>query len=508
MLLHRFLQRLGQRHQSMTSLPFFSLIFCICFVAGLHAQTVTFPGRLERMGINAQGIPANNLVAQSHLSDDGRYVVFSSRASNIVPGVVPSVSIDGLPAGQWYLYDRMTQQTECISLNNDGAALIPAGPPFTYLDTEFLAISSDRRFFVFTYITSSVDGAVGDWWIRDRQSRTTRRLSFPRVRHGFSFVNDSHQLLFRCGNAEVCRLDLSTGEQTRTALPPPYVDARRFSKNGRFAACYAPGPAVGLTADYIQLARCDLMANTTIPIGILPSNSENSLATFRFSAAGDKLIFSSLIPSDPSYPEISPGEYNVYLWQENLGTSLLSVGQNRNPANDFLQPQGVDISDDGKRVAFVAYDANLGLLPTSFYDFQSSNVVYIRDLDTNFNRYAELTKFAPDVGTPGGGACERGTPTLSSPLLRFTSNPHCPELSGDGKTLAFSTWDWRFIENDLPSTGCPPGQRPCAEMMDAFVRELGEPVVTTISVSNKLGKSLLALGLLALGMLALRRQVH
>jgi Tol biopolymer transport system component len=106
--------------------------------------------KLERISVNNAGVFANLGGARgSSISADGRYVVFSSRATNLVAGDTDDfVDI--------FVRDRQLLTTELVSVS------APAGP--------WADISRDGRF-----VSFSSDGSFGAF-VRDRQLGVTQRV--------------------------------------------------------------------------------------------------------------------------------------------------------------------------------------------------------------------------------------------------------------------------------------------------------------------------------------------
>jgi Tol biopolymer transport system component len=65
------------------------------------------------VSVDSSGNQANNFSQAPHLSVDGRYIVFESLASNLVPGDTNGV-IDV------FVHDRQTGRTSRVSVGNDG----------------------------------------------------------------------------------------------------------------------------------------------------------------------------------------------------------------------------------------------------------------------------------------------------------------------------------------------------------------------------------------------------
>lgn len=123
-------------------------------------------GTTERVNVDSNGIEANDDSWGARVSADGRFVSFFSWASNLVPG-------DTNSTGDVFLHDRVTRATELISVNSNGG---PAdGPSFAS------SISTDGRFVAFDSVASNLVATdtndAGDIFIRDRQVGLTELVS-------------------------------------------------------------------------------------------------------------------------------------------------------------------------------------------------------------------------------------------------------------------------------------------------------------------------------------------
>ena len=125
-------------------------------------------GQTEMLSIGPDGNPANWDSGNPAISADGRYVVYNSRATNLVDGDI-NMERD------LFLYDRVTGTTERISMADDGSeANESSSSP---------SISADGRYIAFsTRATNLIAGRnIGDWevnvYVHDRVTGTNEWLS-------------------------------------------------------------------------------------------------------------------------------------------------------------------------------------------------------------------------------------------------------------------------------------------------------------------------------------------
>ena len=132
-------------------------------------------GTTERVNVAADGTQANDYSYSSSISADGRYVAFSSRASNLVPDDTNE---------QWDIFvrDRQTGTTERVSVAADGTqANSNSWYPSISADGSHVAFQSDASNLVPGDKNDLEDIFVRDLAggeaLRDRQTGTTEKVS-------------------------------------------------------------------------------------------------------------------------------------------------------------------------------------------------------------------------------------------------------------------------------------------------------------------------------------------
>ena len=123
-------------------------------------------GTTEVVSVSSSGEPANSSSGGSAISPDGRWVAFSSFANNLVPG-------DANDQFDVFIHDRQTGLTEIVSVNN-------AGTQGDALSTQ-PSVSEDGRFVAFwsdaTNLVPDDTNERRDIFVRDRTAGTTERVS-------------------------------------------------------------------------------------------------------------------------------------------------------------------------------------------------------------------------------------------------------------------------------------------------------------------------------------------
>ncbi len=124
------------------------------------------PHGTQRISVNSLGEEANDWSLYCDVSSDGRYVVFESAASNLVPN-------DNNNHRDVFLMDRRTGQVELISKSSQGVQ----GDG----DSFYPSITPDGRFIAFYSWTSNLvpndTNGIPDVFVHDRSSAETFRVS-------------------------------------------------------------------------------------------------------------------------------------------------------------------------------------------------------------------------------------------------------------------------------------------------------------------------------------------
>jgi Tol biopolymer transport system component len=125
-------------------------------------------GATERASVSSSEAEGNGFSASTSISADGRFVMFESGASNLVPG-------DTNGGADYFVRDRLSGTTERVSVSTAGEQ---AG-----FDDNFgrTAISADGRFAAWESGVSNLvpddTNGVFDIFVRDRVAGTTERIS-------------------------------------------------------------------------------------------------------------------------------------------------------------------------------------------------------------------------------------------------------------------------------------------------------------------------------------------
>lgn len=232
------------------------------------------------VSVATDGTKANGAVGHASLSPDGAFVVFSSTATNLVPGATGTNR-------KIFLRDLRAGTTTELSVRPDGVS--------GRRDSNFAVISADSRHVAFVSQSKElVPGGqaqhINAVYVRDLQAGVTRRLNSGYVK-GFPAISDDGRFVSFADSTstlvpddtnrvtDVFRYDLSTDELIRVNVAPDGSQADQESN-------YVPQP-VPISADgrYVmfQSAATNLVADDTNARGDMFLRDVESGTTVRLS---------------------------------------------------------------------------------------------------------------------------------------------------------------------------------------------------------------------------------
>ena len=326
-------------------------------------------GTTELVSMSTGGVQADNLNDIGNISGDGRFVVFISYASNLVPG-------DGNASPDVFVRDRQMGTTRRVSVSSsgqeaNGSSLWPR-------------ISADGRYVAFVSVATNLvgndaNGTVEDIYLHDMQTGTTRRVSLS-----------------------------STGVQANSVSTMPAL-----SSDGQTLvfASFASNLVAGDTNGHWDVFVRDLPTGVTERVSVSSSGQQGNeeSATPYMSPDGRFISFhslaSNLVGGDTN------GFLDVFRHDRLTGTtdlvSISSTGFQGNGKSDYAA-----ISGDGSRVAFFSEASNLVA-----DDVNASMDVFLRELPVRDTPPPSptLSSFTVNPNTVVGGRPSTGTVTLPDP---------------------------------------------------------------------------------------------
>lgn len=273
-------------------------------------------GITTRVSVASDGASGNDSSFQAQISADGRFVVFGSAASNLVPD-------DTNGAFDAFLHDRSTGETIRVSLSSSGEE----GDG----DVNEVAISSDGQVVAFSsHATNMVAGdtnGVSDLFVRNLVTGTTLRASV---------ANDGTQ-----GNGDVGNGYITLSHDG---------DRVAFTSNASNLVGGDNNDEPDVFVRKITLGR-----TLRVSVNSLGEGGDDTSQHAFISDSGRYVSFQSFATNLPNGPS---GWGNVYVRDLAVGTTeVISVSESGGASNRHSQYSS--ISRDGRWVAFDSQATNL-----------------------------------------------------------------------------------------------------------------------------------------------------
>jgi Tol biopolymer transport system component len=354
----------------------------------------TRTGATERVSVSSAGVEADGPSVDPFISADGRYVQYTSHATNLVPG-------DTNGATDGFVFDRQTATTTRVTVGAGGVeGNGNSDLPVLSADARYVAFVSDA-----TNLVAGDTNGHRDIFVRDLQLGVTTRISVTP------------------GGGE------ADGDS----------DAPVMAANGRYVVyrSAATNLVANDTNGMDDVFRRDLVAGVTERVSV----SSTGAQSFGFSES-DAWAFISpdgrFVTFDNDGDDLTPGETNgsddVYLRDMLLGTTTLVSVPATGGEGDNWSFTGAP-SADGRFVTFTSYATNM--VPN---DTNGVIDVFVRDLKMGTTRCISVDA----SGNPGNGKSNTAMPTPDGRrILYWSEASDLVAADGNGVADAFvftDTW--------------------------------------------------------------------
>lgn len=272
-----------------------------------------------RVSVAGDGRVGNAESFNPSLSHDGRFVAFSSEASNLVPDDTNG-DLDA------FVHDRVSGKTSRVSLTHEGTEI--DGDSFINLNVS--AISADGRYVAFSSLGRNVAPAdtnrVLDVFVRDRVEGTTELIS----RSSLGEVGNDHSF------------------------------SAAISADGRFVAfgSFASNLVQGDTNSVRDVFVYDRVTGLTTRASVASNGEEGNAPSFVSSISGDGGLIGFFSDASNLASADTNGVRDVFVHDCLSGlTTRVSVSSGGEQGNGVAS--GGSISADGRYVAFDSAASNL-----------------------------------------------------------------------------------------------------------------------------------------------------
>ncbi|MBA4147865.1 MAG: PD40 domain-containing protein [Verrucomicrobia bacterium] len=330
---------------------------------------------------STNGVSANGVSSDPTISSDGRYVAFTSSASNLLP--IGANSINDV-----YVFDVQTGTLSLGTISTTGTA---SGNN----ESAALSISDEGRYLLFRSKASnlapgSFTTGTENLFVRDRQSLTTVALTTAGMTEAMMTANGRHVAFIgrlpgvSSTNLYIWDNVLQTRVFTNTTAG---IRGISISQDGNKVA-FVSGT---------NLFVADRVADTIFPVGSLGLNARVDL---QFSGDGQFLTYAS------SYPQGFNDQNDandVYLYDfTSHTTTLVSHARNTVEAADGASDRP-SISHDGRFIVYRSYASNIipndsnGFPDLFIYDRPNQTTTLLTAGSSNqSNNFSFAAKFSGD----------------------------------------------------------------------------------------------------------------
>ena len=399
----------------------FILLSCIILLLSAIEASA---GTIQRVSVSSAGTQGNGPSDLCSISHDGRYVAFSSGASNLVSSDTNGVS-------DVFVWDQETGTTELVSVSSAGVqGNGSSDSPSISADGRYVAFRSEAA-----NLISGDTNAKSDIFVWDRETETTERVSIS-----------------------------SVGVQGNDTSYQPSISA-----DGRFVAFESDATNLvsGDTYGIVDVFVRNRETGTTERVSVSSTGTQGNGDSFSasISADGRYVAFdswaSTLVSGDNN------GVCDIFVRDRETGTTEVVSVSSAEVLGDDLSTWS-SISADGRYVAFTSYATNL-----VSGDINEDGDIFIRDRETGTTelvsistagtkensgsgypsisangRYVAFTSYATNLVSGDTNAMndifirdrEIGTTkriSVSSTGAQGNSGSYKPSINADGRYVAF-----------------------------------------------------------------------
>jgi hypothetical protein len=471
--------------------------------------------------VGLDGASANDLSSESAITPDGRFVVFSSAATNLVSNDTNGISdvfVRDLQLGVTRLVSVGAKPATASALSSYGLAVSKSECPVITPDGKFVAFISTA-----TNILPDVT-TFGDVYVRSMATDTTLCVS-TNAKHYFSSgkiqfysekISDDGQFVVFQGalttsptNALIFRHNIQTGDDdviASNAIPTPYfrtTDILDMTPDGRFVAFI--GANGGTTGVYVW----DAQTASTTQVSIATNGTSPAKLNCEAPTVSEDGRFALFVcdATNLTTNAVAPG---LHLYRRDLQagvTELIDVGTNQDALMRTVAGDSA-MSADGRYVVFDCADADIVT-----NDNNESWDVFLRDLTVEttelisvhqpslFSQTSTRRKLDASVAIStneqyvvfsckGEGLVSGYSNNVSDVYVRDLVNQSNflvsvdtnglaeangdsfePVISSDGRYVAFTSYATNLVVGDTNKDS------------DVFIRDLQNPVPVLVSVN-------------------------
>jgi Tol biopolymer transport system component len=347
----------------------------------------TVTNQKELVSVASDGTPADSDTDNPAISADGRYVVFESDATNLVPN-------DTNDSTDVFLRDRTAHTTIRVSVDSNGAEADDASyEPSITADGRKVEFTSDSD-----YLDPEDSNGSSDIFVRDLSTGKTVLASrtagvftdfgawdgvISADGNSVAFVTDTALSTNDINDSDDVYVRSLTQNKTTWVSKPRFAvpdggggDSPAISSDGRYVAFVSTAPDFDTlsTSALANVYRRDLVASTTIRVSTTPAGGALSAGSFQpsMNSTGSRVAFVSA--GNPSGTDANGSVLDVFVKDLTKNKTALASGLPLGGQIPF-STTSPNLSADGR---YVAYEAQG---PIADDDTNGLTDVYLRALD-------------------------------------------------------------------------------------------------------------------------------
>lgn len=403
-----------------------SLLFLLIISRDLRAEDNShlISGDVYRASVSSAAIEANGSNEAVGLSADGRYIVFKSSATNLVPNDtnhVPDI----------FLHDRETGITELISVDSSELqANAESYDPVVSVDGRYVAFHSFA-----TNLVASDDNGCLDVFVRDRVAGTTKRVSVDTLggqgnghsTHA-SISDDGNLITFMSeatnlvgddtnGVSDIFIHNISLGTTTRLSPGAVEVDAESYdamiSGNGQFVvfASKATNLVAGDSNGCADIFVYEISSGNTELVSVHSNGTKSERMSSQPVITNDGQLVAFASSAGDLVDNDSNGYQDIFLHSRvNGSTELVSLDAS---GNQIMMPSSSPgVSLDGRFITFSSLNPNV-----VSGDSNGQTDVFMRDRNLSTTKLIS----ADNTGTLGDKKSSQAVITSYGSFIAFQS---------------------------------------------------------------------------------------
>ena len=425
---------------------FISVITIFIFINSSTTNSVSY-SVIERISVSTSGTQANAPSSLSDINADGRYVVFASTASNLVDGDTNAVKDIFLRDRQALTTVRISVTSGGGQVNGDSDASVISADgryiAYSSYASNLVALDTNNKSDIFLYDT--VDATIIRISVKDDGTQADDHSFNPAISSDGRYIAYESQATNLItgdtnGVRDIFVYDRVSATTTRASVDTDEVAGDNtsirpaISEDGRYVAfsSIATNLVAADTNAVSDVFLRDRTNTTTIRVSVKSDGTESNGGSFfpTIDDDGSNIAYESvatnLITGDANAKR-DIFVYNRLTGETTLASAATAGTQGNNDSGDGVDQRSVNISGNGEYIAFKSRATNL-------VSDDTNNVV---DVFVNHQRTSFVTKRI----------------SISNTGIEGDSYSYYPAINEDGRYVSFYSYATNLVTEDTNGFG-------------------------------------------------------